>query len=482
MSDENRPPIGWNTDDDNLNFDISLDPNTQAQEDNLNLFDEPKTKSDFEPNFDININADDKPTQANKEINTQENSPEISDSQETILDTNPIQQDIPTNTDELQDINTQSQIQEPNQATQVPNDQSSPYNDSQNIQINWEPNNLDQINKDYNPDLQSVDTTIQQLQEAKEQWITSISSEELSQIPTINNPIVQINEPQEVQIQPQDTGWINLDEILPQPQSTLPETTIQTPVQQTTQTQQVNKVPFPESIQKSLDPYDLTKNTNQVQTKNKEHKKHLLMMVGIWSVCLLVGFFILKTMYPVQFGSNNWDTQYVPIPQEEIQPQEESNPFQENSLDNTGDIAQQITQETDTDIDQSITNTGDMAQEITQDTIQNDIETVQQTTWDNQDHNITDQTDPFGMLDNFQTDEEIKKQATITSLKDFQLYLKKKSEDFVNQIENWEILDISSLDTDLAQLSQFLQKLQDLENESSQNIQKTDSQQPETQQ
>jgi hypothetical protein len=68
---------------------------------------------------------------------------------------------------------------------------------------------------------------------------------------------------------------------LPQPQSTLPETTIQTPVQQTTQTQQVNKVPFPESIQKSLDPYDLTKNTNQVQTKNKEHKKHLLMMVGI---------------------------------------------------------------------------------------------------------------------------------------------------------------------------------------------------------
>ena len=565
MSDENRPPIGWNTDDDNINFDISLDQNTAPEEDNLNLFDDPKPKSDFEPNFDININPDEKPTQLNKEtnspaisdsqetsldtnpiqqdittntdnmqdINTQipEDHTEISNPQETSLDTNPIQQEITTNTDNIQDINTQSQIQESNQQTQVINDQLILDNDNQNIKINWDWDNLSQTDKDYSPDLKSVDDTVQQLQEAKEQWIKSISSEELSQIPTINNPNVQINNPQDIQTDQtdqadqtnQDNVWINLDEILPTAQAQIepqsPEETIQTPTPQNTSPQEVVKVQFPESIQKSIDPYDLTKNKNTNDTKNKEHKKHLLMMVGIGSVCLLVGFFILKTMYPVQFGSNDWDTQYVEISQEETQTQEESNPFQQETLDNTGNIVEEIV---DADIDQSITNTGKDTQQTTgdsiQDIIQNDIETIQEQTWDTQQqtwiiqeqtwdtqqHNITDTTDPFEMLDKLQTDEEIKKQATLESLKDFQqkwlyyldlekqirsssmrkywLYLEKKSEEFINQIENWEILDISSLDTDLAQLSQFLQKLQDLENESSQNIQQTGDQQPEIQQ
>lgn len=504
MSDENRPPIGWNTDDDNINFDISLDQNAALEQDNLNLFDEPKPKSDFEPNFDININPDDKPIQANKQTNTQEDSTKIFNTQEKSLDTNPIQQDIATNTDKIQDINIPSQIEMPNQ-------------------INWGWDNLIQTDKDYNPDLKSVDDTIQQLQEAKEQWIKSISSEELSQIPTFNNPNVQINEPQDIQTEQQDNVWINLDEILPTPQAQSPETTIQTPPIQTTQTQEVVKVQFPESIQKSVDPYDLTKNTNETKIKNKsEHKKHLLMMVGIGSACLLVGFFILKTMYPVQFGSNDWDTQYVEIT-ETTPPQEESNPFQQESLDNTGDIADEIL---DSNIDDQTNNSWqDTAEMITGDILPNDNETIQDNiddtipldtntdilTWDfqaqtgdTQDHNITDGTDPFEMLDNFQTDEEIKKQATLESLKDFQqkwqyyldlekqirsssmrkywLYLEKKSEEFIKQIENWEILDISSLDTDLAQLSQFLQKLQDLENDSSQNVQQTGDQQSETQQ
>jgi hypothetical protein len=60
-----------------------------------------------------------------------------------------------------------------------------------------------------------------------------------------------------------------LDEILPTPQTQSPETTIQTPLPQDTKTQEVVKVQFPESIQKSVDPYDLTKNTNETKIKNK---------------------------------------------------------------------------------------------------------------------------------------------------------------------------------------------------------------------
>jgi hypothetical protein len=183
-------------------------------------------------------------------------------------------------------------------------------------------------------------------------------------------------------------------------------------------------------------------------------------------VCLIAWFFILKTMYPIQFGATDW----WPVADTGTTAQIVDIPPQDSTIPPTDIMFTWDT--TDTENTWTIN-------ELTWNIL--DI------SWNIQDHNITTwQWDPFQVLDNIQTQDEIKKQATIDSLKDFAnkwqyyldlwkqkwikdmlkywVYLTGKANIFVNQIENWEILDISSLDSNLAQFSVYLQKLQDLEN------------------
>ena len=410
MADDNKQAINPNTNDDlNIDFDIVLD-----QSEDFN-----QAKEDSKPNIqksdsDLNFNLNPEP-----QINKQEIEVPIQETQqatiipEVKIEENPIVQEIET-------INTETPA---------------------------EPG--------YNPDLKSINETIQQLQEAKQQWKQTITSNKLDEIattPTINAKIIQ----QETQTTNTIPTWtINLDEILP-----TSEIKTQSPIQD------IPQVPFPQWLQQATNPYDIAPQTTTKINKDW-HKKHLIMVIWIVAACLIAWFFILKTMYPMQFGINDWWSWNNTDTTQETNPFQETTPSPIQEIVSTGEVLE------DTWIDQSIN-------ELTWNIL--DI------SWDIQDHNITDQTDPFQDLDNLQTSDEQKKQATIELLKEFvtkwQYYLdlwkeKKisdmmkfwafltnKSTTFINQIENWEILDISSIDWYLAQSSWYLQTLQELENAS----------------
>ena len=423
MSDDNKQPINPNTDNNlNLDFDINLkpieEPKSTKIETNLDLQTNSNIPTD-KTNLDFDINLTAKPKEQDIAPQSRVSAPEIQQ---------PIQEVIAPVTD----------IQTPIPAVEQPID---------NII-------LDQTKVEYNADLKAVNDTIQQLQEAREQWIQKIPSNKLDEIVTTQTMDAKIAQQETKNINAVPMWAINLDEILP-----TPEITTQSPIQDTPQVQ------FPQSIQQSQNPYDMAPQVKP-QTNSKEHKKHLIMVVWIVAVCLIAWFFILKTMYPIQFGANDWwswnntDTTT-----------QDPSPFQDTPPPPTEELI--LTWETlvDTWADQVIN-------EITW--------SLENLSWDITDHNITDQADPFQVLDTLQTTDEQKKQATIDSLKDFaskwQYYLdlwkqkkmsdmmkfwtllKGKSTSFINQIESWEILDISSLDSYLAQASWYLQNLQELEN------------------
>lgn len=413
MSDDNKKPINPNTDDDlNLDFDIILDQNEELnkskEESKLNS--EQNQQKDLDLDFDINPSSQENTQQSTeKEVIT----PEIK-------------------TEEL--ISTVNQTDN---------------NSIEQIQDNEKTKQLD--NTEYNPSLKASNETIQQLQEAKEQWKQIISSNNLDEFPTIQTIDAKIIK-QETKPTNEITSWtINLDEIL-----TTSQPKKETPIKD------IPQIQFPQSIQQSPKPYDIAPQQT-IKINNDEHKKHLIMIIWVVGVCLIAWFFILKTMYPIQFGSNNWwswtNTENI-----DTTPQD-PNPFQDTTpTTTTEDVI--FTWE---NIEITWTN-----------------ENSDQISWNIQEHNITGGIDPFQDLDNLQTQDEIKKQATIDSLKDFAnkwqyyldmwkekwikdmikywVYLTGKGTSFINQIENWEILDISSLDSYLAQFSISLQKLQDLEN------------------
>lgn len=414
MADDTKQPINQNTNDDlNIDFDIILD---QSEESNKNKEDSKPTiqRSDSDLNFDLN--------------------PELQVKEQVIIKelTSPIQ--------ETQEIIAMPEVKIEEKETV----QEIQSNNTEILQTS-----------SYNPDLQSVNETIEQLQEAKEQWKQIITSNKLNDIPTTSTIDAKITQ-QETQKENTIPIWtMNLDDILP-----TSEIKTQSPIQD------IPQVQFPQSVQQSTNPYDIASQAI-VKTEISWHKKHLIIVIWIVAACLIAGFFILKTMYPMQFGASNWWSWTNIDTTQETNPFQEATPPSTEEIISTGEVLE-ITW-TDQNIDELTWN-------------------ILNLSWDIQDHNITDQTDPFQDLDNLQTSDEQKKQATIDSLKEFVTqweyylnlwkekkisdmmkfwaFLTNKSTTFINQIENWEILDISSLDWYLAQSSWYLQTLQDLENAS----------------
>lgn len=417
MADDSKQAINPNTNDDlNIDFDIILEQNQEPEKskEDLNINIETIQKSGSDLNFDLNPEPQLKQQEVIKEIEVP-----MQEIQEKIA--------IP-----------EAKIEKNETAQEIEK------TDTEILQTS-----------SYNPDLKSVNETIQQLQEVKQQWKQTIASDKLNEISTTSTIDAKITK-QETQIPNSIPIWtINLDDILP-----TSEIKTQSPIQD------IPQVPFPQSVQQSTNPYDIATQTT-VKTKTTWSKKHLIMVVSIVAACLIAAFFILKTMYPMQFGSSNWWSW------NNIDTTQEQNPFQETTplppaeIVFTGEVLEETW--TDQNIDELTWNILNLSGDI-------------------QDHNITDQTDPFQDLDNLQTSDEQKKQATIASLKEFVTqweyylnlwkekkisemmkfwaFLTNKSTNFINQIENWEILDISSLDSYLAQSSWYLQDLQKLENDS----------------
>ncbi len=416
MADDSKQTINPNTNDDlNIDFDIILDQNQEPDKskEDLNINIETIQKSESDLNFDLNPEAQIKQQEVIKEI-------------EVPIE---IEEKIAIPKAEIEENETVQEIEK---------------TDTEILQTS-----------SYNPDLNSVNQTIQQLQEVKQQWKQTIASDKLNEISTTATIDAKITK-QETQIPNSIPIWtINLDDILP-----TSEIKTQSPIQD------IPQVPFPQSVQQSTNPYDIATQTT-VKTKTVWSKKHLIMVVAIVSACLIAGFFILKTMYPMQFGSSNWWSW------NNIDTTQEQNPFQETTppppaeIVFTGEVVEETW--TDQNIDELTWNILNLSGDI-------------------QDHNITDQTDPFQDLDNLQTSDEQKKQATIASLKEFvtqweyYLNLWKTTNNLemkdtanrlliiaskqLNKLENWEILDISEVDSYLAQSSWYLQTLQDLENAS----------------
>jgi len=522
--------------DENLDFDILLNPN-DPKEENFNLFDD--EKKDFEPNFDINMETQNpieeitnKQPKQNQTINLENTQLYNSIEKTQNQDLNDIKETTETKAEEKNDpkiaqINTIPQNQENiNQNIEIEKNIETIQTQKENQEI-WKTDTItsnqqqestqntkniieDTQTNNYNPDLKSLDQTIQQLQEAREQWKKIISSSELEEIPTIQTINTQTTQQEEDKLQEIDNSSINLDEIL-QENTTQDKNTkididninqekeqkqIETPDQQSniidtqvndqTNIQKTTQVPFPESVKKSENPYDI-KNTNEPKKQDtsdkphKNHKKDLIIIIWVASALLIFGYFILKTMYPVELWQENWSNTYIENTQE-------NNPFQEelNQENNQQD------EETNEESEHDITTQDQESEEIDNDSEldENQIGDEQEDLDEenNQDVEILDPVDPFEDLDNINTNQEIAKLELISTLQDFVqkweyyinmgktiwnsnitkywLYLKKKWDEFINKIENWEILDISLLDPDLAQFYEFLEKLEELENES----------------
>lgn len=428
MSDDNKQTVDTNTNDDlNINFDIILDKNEQSPkvEEDLKIDIENKSQINSDLNFDLTPSP-----QIEEEISNKQD--------------NNIVEDKEPETTVMPEI-----ISEKIETIAIDNTEKIETKKETDNQI------IENTENSYNPDLNAANQTIQQLQEAKQQWQQEISSDKLDNIQTTQTIDAKITKQETETVNTINVWVMNLDDII-----SPPEIKTQSPIQDTPQIQ------FPESVKKSENPYDILETTTQVKN-TWEHKKHLIMIIAIVLVCLIVGFFVLKTMYPVQFGTTNeWSWNNIESNTPVTEPFQETTPPVEEPILSWETITNTWT--TDQNINISTWDMGNIS-------------------WDMGDHNANP-SDPFEALDDLQTTDEQKKQTTIDSLKDFvskwQYYLdlwkqnkisdmmkywtllKGKSNTFITQIENWEILDISSLDWYLAQASWYLQNLQELENAS----------------
>jgi hypothetical protein len=397
----------------------------------------------------------------------------------------------------------------------------------------------------YTPNLDAVQQTVQQLEEAKEQWIGQISSNALDEIPVIQSfsSRILIDDKNE-------NPWsetLDLDEILNEPQVEIPSIKEDFPIVEnnlaplqwdfiTDQEKVINpnweipsfddidikkdkpQIIFPDNVSVVPNPLDINSPKGNLmetiknylgkfmwnkkdsslgtlsweETKNIvggngiasliANKKHLLL--GAWAgwVSLILLFFVIKTMFPVEMSEIKAETENTyqwsetmessfpehnaglaepEIPLEEIEQEQDTSEFgqAENIESNFGE------------------NTSNLENENTQET--------QQTSSEN---TVLESLDPFESIDTIQTDSDLEKTATIDSLKEFAykwqyyldlwkvngikdmikywIFLTGKANHLIDKIENWEILDISSLDSDLAQFSLYLQKLQNLDGNS----------------
>jgi len=461
MSDENKTKINPNVNDDlNLDFDIILDKNDEPNKPKEEATTSSKSNTDINSdlNFDINPSSlvkEEVKITTNTDTITQEIAPiqEVQEPPQTPQE-EVIIPEMAIPVVEIPVIEIPEEVVEKTIAPEITTEQ--PTTESTNeIPQTWD--------SSYTPDLNSINETIQQLQDAKNEWKQTITSSELNEIPVIQTLDANIIQQEKEQEKTNEVpSWsINLDDILP-----VPEIQPQAPIQN------IPQVQFPQEIQRPNNPYDMAPQQT-IQTGITEHKKHLFIIIWIVAVCLIAWFFILKTMYPIQFGASDW----WPAVDTGTTAQIVDMPPQDNTIPPT-------------DIMFTWDATGTENTWIINELTWNILDI----SWNIEDHNITTwQWDPFQVLDNIQTQEEIKKQATIDSLKEFAtkwqyyldlwkqkwikdmlkywVYLTGKANIFVNQIENWEILDISSLDSNLAQFSVYLQKLQDLENASNTPIQ-----------
>lgn len=487
MADDNKPTINPTINDDlNIDFDIVLDQSDEISKpkENKNVNTPENQQNDSDLNFDLSPNIQEKkPEPVIQDITVQVPIPtqEIQTpiSQQTIPEA-VIKEDVviqeTTTIQEIQEPASQQTILEPviqedivtQEAAQVVEEiiiapqinVETPITEIVPEEVEKQSNieTIQQTDNPYNPDLNAANETIQQLQEAREQWNQTITSNKLEEIPTAQTFDAKITQ-QETQTTNKIPLWaINLDDILP-----ATEIQTQSPIQD------IPQVQFPQSIQQPSNPYDIAPaQQSTLQPNINGNKKHLIMVVWIVAVCLIAWFFILKTMYPIQFGSTS-----------------------ESTWNNTTDTNTQATdlfqQTPPIPTEEMILTWETLINSWIDETINELTWNIQDLSWDILDHNVTTgETDPFQALDNLQTTDEQKKQATIDSLKEFvtkwEYYLnlwkqkkisdmmkygtslKIKSTTYINQIENWEILDISWLDAYLAQSSWYLQKLQDLEN------------------
>ncbi|MCF7834906.1 hypothetical protein K9M48_02520 [Candidatus Gracilibacteria bacterium] len=324
----------------------------------------------------------------------------------------------------------------------------------------------DKSTKNYEPSMDTFNQTIEQLNNSREQGEQKISSDNLIQ---------NTNNIDKEDTNTQTQGVINLDDVLGddnQVQDNLQFQSTQQEIPQETET--TNTVPENPIAQDNKNPYETI--TNPTNTDNpdakKEHKKHLIKVIGITSVCVIAGFFILKTMYPMQFNSS--DTQENPettieTPVEENPFLQEPEPVVETPIDNT-------TNE-ETPVEETI------PEEIT---TEEPLDTNTDTS--NQDHNTTnDEIDPFQELDNIQTQEKIKEEESISTIQSYiargkeyleignetnnrdiikySKYISIKGESILKQLETADFLDIQGIDSYLAQSSGYLIQLENLKNE-----------------
>lgn len=419
-----------NDNDLNLNFDFILDENDQKKAETI--------KEEEVPNFWILQENGDIKESPSQENNIEKN--ENNKIQEVI-----IEQEIKTpETENNENINLNNSLEGTKTIESVAGEANT------NEIENTKPEEVEI----YQTSMENFNNTINKLNEAKEQWIQKISSEELQK--------QEIQETKDENIVSTESNiWvIDLDNILWKEEW---ETKIKEIKDNIIQKQEIqeNINTTTESInnENNKNPYETITNQTNIDndSSKKEHKKHLIKVIWITAACLLWWFFILKTMYPIQFNSDSsQENTNIENPVEENPFLQEPQPIAEEPVVEEPVIEESVVEES----------------------------VIEET----QDHNTTNEDiDPFQELDNIQTKDEIKKEETISLLQDYvnrwkeyleiwnqtdnrdiikySTYIKVKWETYLKELETSETLDIQWLDTYIAQSSWYLIQLENLKNE-----------------
>lgn len=429
-------PNNQNDNDLNLNFDFILDENDQKKQDS-------KKEEEILNFWILQENNEVKETiSQNDEIKKEYNN----QIQETIIEQEIKAPDI----ERKVNINSNNSLEEA-KSEEVKTEESIPGEKNTEEIENTKPEDVEI----YQTSMENFNNTINKLNEAKEQWIQKISSEQFEK--------QEIKEVKDENIVNSESNiWvIDLDNILWKEEWETKTTEVENTITQN-QVIKENIDTTTESIN-NKNPYEtITNKTNKDNNTSKEHKKHLIKVIWITAACVLWWFFILKTMYPIQFNSTDqWN----------------------ENIENTNEtpIEQEQTSETTEENTNETTVENEPSNEIIEENTQTNTTTE---TWHNAN---TQDIDPFQELDNIQTKDEIKKEETISTLQDYvtrwkeyleiwnqtdnrdiikySTYIKVKWETYLKELETSETLDIQWLDVYLAQSSWYLIQLENLKNE-----------------
>lgn len=347
--------------------------------------------------------------------------------------------------------------------------------------------------------------------------------------PNINEPTPPVEQPAPVQqsqeanpVQQNNGGTFNLDDMLNEPAGQQPVQEVAQPVYQEQPAQQVQPQPQYQQVaqpqmqvQPEQNPYNVKPAQQAVnpQQANATKKKQsmgskILMIVLMLAVLVGAGFYILKTMYPAEFdslmGGNkqpeiqfidphaNKDNTTTPETNTGSTVEENNTETQTGSEHSAADHQNNIVMDTEENLVEDNTDTvEDTIPEETENTtetpeiIEDDtiVEDIVDDTIDEEEFN------PFEDLDEMLEEETNPNQEIIDQLTEYNsqgeefldlgyaindktvikysLYITKKSTEFIEQLEIGEDIDISKVEKYLAQFGQYLTKLQEIVDESS---------------